>query len=151
MARPDPPSVDTVEYDNWKTQLAVPYDGGYVEATYGNLVQTFDLAGQVSSCEAKSISSSVSGYSRTNTIGGTPKTISGYTRNFQSFPRKNSSNAAGGELYTMHTDIGTYTARVGGDVQDFAKWLCSMEEKVYGTLRVQTGHGAWYGPYSATT
>ena len=150
MARPDPPAVDSDEYKVWKTQLAIPYTDGYVEATYGDLIQTFDLGDMGDTCEAKTISSSVKEQTRYNKIGGTGKTILPFTRTFQSFPRKNSSNAAGGALYTFHTDIGTYSARVGGDVQAMAKWLCSMESKVYGTLRVQTGSGAWYGPYSAT-
>ena len=150
MARPDPPAVDSDEYKVWKTQLAIPYTDGYVEATYGDLIQTFDLGDMGDTCEAKTISSSVKEQTRYNKIGGTGKTILPFTRTFQSFPRKNSSNAAGGALYTFHTDIGTYSARVGGDVQAMAKWLCSMESKVYGTLRVQTGAGAWYGPYSAT-
>ena len=150
MARPDPPAPDSDDYQVWKTQLAIPYTDGYLEATYGDLIQTFELGDLGDTCEAKTISSSIGGTTRYNKIGGAGTPVKAFTRTFQSFPRKNSSNAAGGEAYTFHTDIGSYTVRVGGDVQSLAKWLCSMESKVYGTLRVQTGSGAWYGPYSAS-
>ena len=67
---------------------------------------------------------------------------------YTAYPKRNSSLAAGGDLFTIHTDIGTYTARVGGDVQTLIAYVCTNTNQLYSAISIQSSAGAWYGPFA---
>ena len=129
----------------------INYRKGYIQSAYGNLAQTWDLGLVQEACLQVPVAVVRSAHSRVNSIGmdATPVREARFTYN--KYPRRNSSSAAGGDAYTIHTDIGTYTARIGGDVQDFMRWACDNASITYGSTSIQTSHGAWYGPISRET
>ena len=149
--RPNPPAVDTDEYKRWAESLTIPYDGGYIEAAYGNLVQTIDVASLSQECQDKPVAITRKAHTRVNRIGDapTPVAAASYVQNV--YPKRNSSNAAGGDLYTVVTDRGSFTARVGGDVQDLMKWACAEKAGFYAPTVFATSNGAKYGPISSTS
>lgn len=134
----------------WRKESAITYDGGYISATYGNLVQTFNLGQSLAACASKDVNRVSYTADRTNTIGGSSKKVNVPAKTYKKYNRKNSSLAAGGVPYTFVTDIGSYTARVGGDVQSCIKWICDNRNSMYGTLTVYSGRGAQYGPFAQT-
>lgn len=149
--RPNPPATDSDEDKMWRKESAITFEGGYISATYGNLIQTFNLGQSLAACSSKDISRKAYTASRTNKIGGTSKTVNVPASTYKKFPRKNGSLAAGGVPYTFVTDIGTYVARIGGDVETTVKWICDNRNTMYGTLTIYTDRGAQYGPFAQTT
>jgi hypothetical protein len=149
--RPNPPAVDSDEYKRWSETLTIAYDGGYIEATYGNLIQTFDFFTIDGACADRPVAVVRKQHSRVNRIGDPAINIAEARFTYNKYPKRNSSNAAGGAAYTIHTDIGSYTARIGGDVQTFMAWACERKNEFYSATSIQTGSGAWYGPISSAT
>ena len=145
--RPNPPSVTDAEYQAWSRRATVNYDGGYIEATYGDLIQTWSL-GETSACAGQTVSVTRGQSSRTNTIGGATTTVAAVNYEYQAYPKRNSSLAAGGALFTIHTDIGSYTARVGGDVQTLIGYVCTITNQLYSAISIQSSNGSWYGPFA---
>lgn len=144
--RPNPPAVTDLEYQAWSRQATLNYNGGYIEATYGDLIQTWSL-GATDACAGVATAVVRSQSSRTNTIGGATTTVAGSNYVYTAYPKRNSSLAAGGDVYTIHTDIGTYTARVGGDVQGLIAYVCTVTNQLYSPISIQSSAGAWYGPF----
>ena len=149
--RPAVPDTDSDEDMMWRKEAAITYDGGYISATYGNLAQTFNLGQSLAACTSKTINRKAYTADRTNTIGGDSKKVTVGAGTYRKYNRKNGSLAAGGEPFTFVTDIGEYTARVGGDVQDCIKWICDNRSQMFGTLTVYSGRGAQYGPFAQTS
>lgn len=150
--RPSVPEAGSDEEARWKKMATVAYDGGYIHATYGNLTQTFALSGKNKFC-LSSVDVERAAYTvqRTLTIGTDSKEVKVPASRYKRWPRRNGSNAAAGEPYTFKTDIGSYTARVGGDVQSLLKALCDSVDQIYGTLWIYSDRGAEYGPISAAS
>ena len=146
--RPEVPAVGTDDYNRWRKESTLTWDGGYLTATYGNLIQTFAMTG-ADACSAKEITYQRKKHTRTNTIGGDSKEIEAVGVKFNKYPRRNSSGAAAGELITITTPVGSYTARLGGDIQHFVKFLCSDSGKgqLYAPIEFTTGRTAFYGPF----
>ena len=144
--RPNPPAVTDLEYQAWSRQATLNYNGGYIEATYGDLIQTWSL-GATDACAGVATAVVRRQSSRTNTIGGATTTVAGSNYVYTAYPKRNSSLAAGGDVYTIHTDIGTYTARVGGDVQGLIAYVCTVTNQLYSPISIQSSAGAWYGPF----
>lgn len=149
--RPAPPAVDSDEYKQWTKDLTIAYDGGYIEAAYGNLVQTLRFATIDGACADTPVAVVRKQHPRVNRIGEAAVQIAEARFTYNKYPRRNSAGAAGGALYTIHTDIGSYTARIGGDVQTFMAWACERKNEFYSATSIQTGSGAWYGPISSAT
>ena len=147
--RPNPPAVTEAEYQAWSRRGTVNYDGGYIEATYGDLIQTWTL-GDTDACAGVARAVVRTSTTRTNTIGGASTPVAGANYVYTAYPKRNSSLAAGGELYTIHTDIGSYTARVGGDIQTFVAYVCNNLNQLYGPISFQSSAGAWYGPFTTS-
>ena len=145
--RPNPPAVTDAEYQAWSRRGTVNYDGGYIEATYGDLIQTWSLA-ESDACTGQSRAVVRTSTTRTNTIGGASTPVAGANYVYTAYPKRNSSLAAGGDLFTVHTDIGSYTARVGGDIQTLIAYVCSNTNQLYAPISIQSSSGAWYGPFS---
>lgn len=151
LSRPAPPAVDSDEYKQWSKNLTITYEGGYIEATYGNLAQTLAVGPLAGSCQDVPVAVVRKSHPRVNRIGEAPIQIAEARFTYNKYPRRNSGNAAGGAAYTIHTDIGSYTARIGGDVQTFMAWACARSAQFFGPTSVQTGSGAWYGPISSSS
>ena len=145
--RPTPPVVTDPEYQAWSRRVTVNYDGGYLEATYGDLIQTWTL-GETDACAGQSRAVVRTSTTRTNTIGGASTPVAGANYVYTAYPKRNSSLAAGGDLFTIHTDIGSYTARVGGDIQTLIAYVCNNTNQLYAPISIQSSAGAWYGPFS---
>jgi len=145
--RPNPPVVTDLEYEAWSRRGTLNYDGGYIEATYGDLIQTWSL-GETDACAGQSRAVVRTSSTRTNTIGGATTPVAGSNYVYTAYPKRNSSLAAGGALFTVHTDIGSYTARVGGDVQTLIAYVCNNTNQLYSPISIQSASGAWYGPFS---
>ncbi len=146
--RPDPPAINTPEYVAWSREQSISFEGGTVTATYGNLIQTFNLPGLTDACSRTSISVSVPSHSRTNTIGGASTTVSGFQYTRQQFNKKNSSLGAAGEPIVIRTDIGQYQARLTGSMTAFADWICKNTGTLYSAITVYSPSGAAYGPFA---
>ncbi len=144
--RPNPPQVTDLEYQAWSRVATLNYDGGYIEATYGDLVQTWSL-GATDACAGQARAVVRAGSTRTNTIGGASTPVAGANYVYTAYPKRNSSLAAGGDSYTIHTNIGSYTARVGGDVQGLIAYVCNKTNQLYDPISIQSSSGAWYGPF----
>lgn len=148
VPRPNPPEAGTDEYARWSSTSTMNFPGGYLEATYGNLIQTFTMTG-TDACSSKSVNVSRKSYSRVNVIGGESKTIGATSYTYKAYPKRNASGAAGGQAITIVTDIGSYTARLGGDIQSFATWLCGNGTgQLHGNISFYSEHGAEYGPFA---
>ena len=146
--RPEVPAVGTDDYNRWKKESTITFDGGYIRATYGNLIQTFAMTGS-DACSAKAITYQRKAHQRTNTIGGDTREIEAVGVQFNKYPRRNSSGAAAGDLITITTSVGSYTARLGGDIQHFVEFLCSNSGKgqLYDPITFTSGRTAFYGPF----
>ena len=149
--RPNVPDTDTDEDKMWRKESAITFDGGYISATYGNLVQTFNLGQSLAACAGVYVDRNGYTADRTNKIGGTSKKVTVPASTYKRFPRKNGSLAAGGKPFTFVTDIGSYTARIGGDVETCVQWICDNRNSMYGTLTIYSDRGAQYGPFAQTT
>ena len=149
--RPAVPETDSDEDMVWRKESAITFDGGYISATYGNLVQTWNLGQSLSTCSGVDVQRSAYTAKRANKIGDPKVDVSVPSSTYKRFPRKNGSLAAGGLPYTFVTDIGTYTARIGGDVETCVQWICDNRNTMYGTLTIYTNRGAQYGPFGNQT
>lgn len=145
--RPDVPDAGSEQEDRWAKDATIAFPGGYIKSAYGNLVQTWNLAKVLESCSSVDVDRAGYTAKRVLTIGTASKDVTVSASTYKKFNRRNGSLAAGGEAYTFVTDIGSYTARVSGDVQTAIAWICNNKDKQYGTLEVFTGRGASYGPF----
>ena len=147
--RPTPPAINTPEYNVWSRDQSISFNGGTLTAAYGNLIQTFNLAGVTDACSSTSKSVTVKQHSRVNTIGGPSITVQSFQYTRQQFNKKNSGMAAAGEPIVIRTDIGEYTARLTGGVNAFAAWICANTGLLYGPVSFFSPNGAPYGPYTS--
>ena len=147
-SRPEVPTVGTDDYNRWRKESTLNFPGGYITATYGNLVQTFGMTA-TDSCTATEVSYTRKQHTRTNKIGGDSKTIDSVAVKFNKYPKRNSSGAAAGEPITVTTSVGSYTARLGGDIQTFVAYLCSDSGRgqLYDPIEFASSRGAHYGPF----
>lgn len=144
--RPTPPSETSDEYLVWSKRATLNFQGGYIEAAYGDLIQTWSL-GDSGACTGKEKDVDRAASSRTNTIGGFSTPVAASSYKYTIYPKRNSSLAAGGELFTIHTAVGSYTANVGGDVQTMIAYICTKTNQLYDPIQIQSSSGAWYGPF----
>jgi len=146
--RPDVPSVGTDDYNRWKKESTLNFPGGYITSSYGNLIQTFAMTG-TDACSATEVSYTRREHPRTNVIGGDSIQVRQTPVTFNKYPKRNSTGAAGGEVITVTTPVGSYTARLGGDIQTFVGFLCSDSGKgqLYGPIEFTSPRGAHYGPF----
>ena len=149
--RPEPPATDSDTDKLWRKESAITFNGGYISGTYGNLVQTWNLGQSLAACSSVDVDRKAYTVTRTNKIGGTSQSVSVPAATYKRFPRKNGSLAAGGAAYTFVTDIGIYTARIGGDVETVVQWICDNRNSMYGTLTIFSDRGAQYGPFAQST
>ena len=147
IGRPSPPEIGSDSDFTWRQIRAISYQGGYISSAYGNLVQTFALTERETTCQSKNVSTTVKGHDRYNTIGGAKTTVAQFSKNYKVFPGKTSSMAAGGDPITIITDLGSFTARMGGDVQTLIQYLCDNRASMYGPTYIVTARGKQYGPY----
>jgi hypothetical protein len=148
--RPTPPQPNTADYDRWTKWQAISWDGGSFSATWGNLVQTWNLDTLNYICqESKEITVSKSSHQRVNKIGSSPTTVAGTTYTQTVYPKKNSSLAAAGEIVRIVTDIGEYSGRLTGPMELFAKFACANVSSQFGSMTIYSPRGASYGPISA--
>lgn len=148
--RPEPPAAGSEEEDRWARESTIVFDGGYIKSAYGNLVQTWNVGSLLDPCAAIDVNRKAYSVERTLSIGMGSKTVNYSAATYKRFPRRNSSSAAGGEIWTFVTDIGKYTARVSGDVQTVTQWICDNQNVQYGTLEVYTNRNAFYGTFGAS-
>ena len=146
--RPNPPSAGTDEYQRWKKESTMNYPGGYLTAAYGNLIQTFSMQG-TDACSGKTVSGTRKAHSRTLTIGGPTTSVASANLNYKLYPKRNGGGAAGGEPITIVTSVGSYQARLGGDIQDLVTWLCGNGTgQLYDAIEFISPNGAHYGPFA---
>jgi hypothetical protein len=148
ITRPNPPQAGTDEYSRWSKEATLNFPGGYLTSSYGNLVQTFGMT-STDACSGVIKNVSRKSYSRVNQIGGDAKTIAATTFSYTAFPKRNAGNAAAGQAITVVTSVGSYTARLGGDLQSFVTWLCGNgTSQLYDNISFFSGRGAEYGPFA---
>ena len=148
LTRPTPPAASTDEYTRWKKESTLNFPGGYLTATYGNLIQTFTMSG-TDACSGTQVDSTRKAHSRTNTIGGASISVAQAQYSYTKYPKRNGGNAAGGQPITVVTSVGSYTARLGGDIQDLVGWLCGNgTAQLYDAIEFVSPNGAHYGPFS---
>lgn len=149
--RPTPPAAGTEEYERWKKDATLAFPGGYLKSAYGNLIQTFTMA-KSTSCTGTDVSVSRKAHTRTNKIGGTSQQIAQTNFTYTKYPKRNGALAAGGEPITITTSVGSFTARMGGDMQDLAKWLCGDgASQLYDGIEITSPRGAHYGTFSPSS
>ena len=150
--RPEVPAVNTDDYNRWKKESTLNFSGGYLTSAYGNLVQTFGMTGS-GACSGVEQSISRRAHTRTNVIGGDAQNIGATSFTVTKYPKRNSTGAATGELITVTTSVGSYTARLGGDIQSFVAFLCSDNGsgQLYDPIEFTSGRNAHYGPFGPST
>tara|TARA_B100000519_G_scaffold201430_1_gene216944 strand:+ start:227 stop:700 length:474 start_codon:yes stop_codon:yes gene_type:complete len=146
MPRPNPPVAGTVEYERWCKDASISWEGGYLKAAYGNIAQTWDV-NKIIPSTGKDVTSKRKEHDRYNQIGGAKKRIGEKTFTVTRYPKVNSSPNAGGDPITIVTPVGQYTARLGGDIQSFVKWILDRDDEIYDNFSFYSSHGADYGPY----
>ena len=145
---PTPPQAGTDEYTRWTKESTLNFPGGYITATYGNLIQTFSMTG-TDACDGTTVSVTRKAHDRVNTIGGSSTPIAQKNFSYKKYPKRNGGSAAGGELITITTSVGSYTARLGGDIQDLVGWLCGNGTgQLYSSIDITSPNGAHYGPFA---
>ena len=150
VQRPEPPTPGSSDDQRWRKEQAISWDGGSITATWGNLVQTWNLDTLNYICqEAKDVTVTVKAHTRVNTIGGNSTNVSGTTYTKKVYPKKNSSSGAAGEIVRIVTDVGEYTARLTGPMELFAKFACANVSSQFGSITIYSPRGASYGPISA--
>lgn len=104
-------------------KFSLTYDGGYFMATVGLLEAIYgpNFEDKVGAGQAKSVT--VKSHSRQRVIGGPSKSISGYTYNYIDYPHRSKGSAAGGQAIQVVLNGESWTARLGGSVQDFKAFL----------------------------
>ena len=146
--RPEPPAAGTDEYARWKKESTYNFPGGYLTASYGNLIQTFSMQG-TDACDGVSVNTTRKAHNRVNTIGGASTSVAQATFTYKKYPKRNGGAAAGGEPITITTAVGSYTARLGGDIQDLVGWLCGNGTgQLYDSIEFTSPSGAHYGPFA---
>lgn len=145
--RPDPPAAGSELEDRWAKQSTIAFEGGYIKSAYGNLAQTWSLESIGTTCDGIDVDRAGYTVNRELTIGMGSKQVTYAPKTYKRYPRRNGGGAAGGEAMTFVTDIGSYTARVAGDVQTLIAWVCANKDKQFGTLEIYTSRGAFYGPF----
>jgi hypothetical protein len=146
--RPPIPGVGTPEYVRWSKEFALPFAGGTLSSAYGNMVQTFNLAGYTNYCAATSINVSRTSSSVVNTIGGSAITRAGTTYVKKQYKKKNAGLAAAGETVVIRTDVGEFEARLTGSMQSLVEFVCANSGLLYGPIEVFSPSGASYGPFN---
>lgn len=145
--RPAVPGWDTDEHDRWKRDSTLNFPGGYIKSAYGNLIQTFTMTGS-DACSATAVTVERKEHQRVNTIGGDSTPIAKKTFTYNKYPKRNSSGTGTGDVITVTTSVGRYTARLGGDIQDFVGWLCDDgKSQLYDAIEFTSARGAHYGPF----
>lgn len=150
VTRPDAPSINTPEYDRWTKESAVSFKGGSLSATYGNLIQTLNVAGIGFNCNPPTKNVSVPAATVTYTIGGPSATRKSFSYSKKQFNKKNSSMSAGGQPVRIVTGVGEYTGRLTGNLEDFAAFLCENSAFIYDSVYFFSERGAQYGPFNPT-
>ena len=148
--RPNVPNINTSEYDRWTKESSVSYNGGTLTAAYGNLIQTFNVAGIGFNCNPSTKNVSVPPATVTRTIGGATSQRAGYTYTKKQFNKKNSSLSAGGQAIRIVTGVGEYTARLTGSLEDLATFFCDNTGLIYDSVYFFSERGAQYGPFNPT-
>jgi len=147
--RPNPPAINTTEYERWSKEQAIAFNGGTLTSAYGNLIQTFSLDAIGFSCTAPTTSVSVPATTVTRTIGGASTQRASYQYTKKQFNKKNSSLGAAGHPVRIVTSVGEYTARLTGSMEAFATFLCDNPAALYDSIYVYSPRGAEYGPFTA--
>lgn len=133
----------------WRKENSVSWNGGTLTAAYGNLVQTWSLlTNNMVGENAVDVNRASYSAQRRNKYTDTPKSVSVPAATYTRYPRRNSSLAAGGEVVTVQTDVGSYTARLTGEIQDFVKFLIDNRSGLFGPIWVYSDRGAEYGPFN---
>ena len=128
----------------------IAFPGGYIAATYGNLVQTFTMQGNGPG-DGKTSSVSRKQHQRVNKIGGDATSVAATTFDVTRYPKRNGQNAAAGEPITITISDGSYEARLGGSMETFIAWLeANKDTDLYSDVEVTSPRGAHYGPFSPT-
>ena len=144
------PEAGTPQEDQWAKEMSLNFEGGYIKSAYGNLAQTWVVDNMLFLTDAIDVDRA--GYTATRNlkIGTLGKQVTTPPSTYKRYPRRNSSSAAGGEIWTFETEVGTYTARVAGDVQDVIEFIEANTSFQRGALWVYTDRGAQYGPFNQT-
>ena len=149
MSRPTIPEAGSEEDMRWRKEQSISWPGGSITAAYGNLIQTWVMEdGNTVADGAVDIDRAAYQAKRRNKYSDPEKTVEVPSKTYTRYPRHNSSLAAGGEAYTIRTDVGEYVARVSGDVQDFIKFVSENRSSLHGTIWIYTGSNAEYGPFT---
>ena len=151
VQRPQPPAINTPEYERWTKESAVSFAGGTLSAAYGNLIQTFALGSIGFDCNLPTKSVSVPAATVTRTIGGASTQRASYQYTKKQFNKKNSSLAAAGYPVRIVTEVGEYTARLTGSMEALATFLCNNGAAIYDSIYVYSPRGAEYGPFNPTS
>lgn len=112
--------------DTKARQFSLTWDGGYLTTTQGLLEFLYgnDFMDKVGAGSAQTIA--VKGHTRTRVIGGTAKTVAGYSYSMIKYPHRRKSVAAGGQPIKIFADGAWWTGRLGGSVQDFKAYLAGV-------------------------
>tara|TARA_B100000459_G_C8575047_1_gene200504 strand:- start:742 stop:1233 length:492 start_codon:yes stop_codon:yes gene_type:complete len=149
--RPTPPEPNTKEHDRWCREEAIVYEGGSFTTAYGNLVQTWGAGELPAAHIPTNVDRKQYTATRTNKIGGDSQQVNVPASTYKKYPGKNGGNAAAGELFTVDSDDGIFTARVTGDIQLLIAWIVTHRMQQYQGFTLYSGRGKQYGPFTPIT
>lgn len=144
--RPNPPTFPSVEYDQWTKDATLSYPGGGLTAAYGNLAQTLNMSGLGFQCNPLETLVTVNPTSVERVIGQPATARKGTSYSRKKFSKKNSSNAAGGQIVTIRTPVGDYTARLTGSMTRLVDFFCDNANLIFDEVWIYSPRGAAYGP-----
>ena len=146
--RPDPPAAGSAEDARWAKEASFSYPGGYLTSAYGNLIQTMNIAGDLSACSVTDKTVTVGSHQAVLTIGQPAINVSAHTYTKKQYNKRNSSAAAAGVPVRVVTEVGEYQARMSGSIQSLVEFICRNTGLLYGPTYIYSAHGAEYGPFN---
>ena len=149
--RPTPPSEGSEAHYLWCRDQSIAYEGGTLTTAYGNIIQVWGPGEQPSATQSKDINRRQYSSQRRLNYQDDPTTVNVPARTYKKYPRKNSSGAAAGQIFTFVTAEGDFTARVTGDIQHLIDWVTESRPQQYINFTIYSPRNAKYGPFYTQT
>lgn len=146
--RPQPPEAGTEEHERWCRDSSIVFAKGSLTSAYGNWVQLWAAGELPNAITPTNVDRASYTAKRTNKIGGATKDVNVPASTYKKYPKRNSSSAAGGEVFTFVTDDGDFTARVSGDIQHVVEEIANSRGQQYIGFTMYSNRGAAYGPFT---
>jgi hypothetical protein len=126
---------------NFKDGGALTASRGLIDSLFGTLMLTNGI------CSSPSVDVSVKSHARKRFIGGTAKTVAGYSYSHKTYPTTPKGARKGGERIKLRVNGEWWTARLSGSHQKFMEWICDNRTSLkVAEFYWKSEDGTNYGP-----